>query len=169
MVITNLLEDQGIEVESVELGKVVVKSDSEIDELKLSKIFNEQGFELILESSEVLIEQIKTTIIQLLENDMFDSLLTHLSKKLGKNYAFLSKTFSKSEGITLEKYLINLKVEKVKEYIQLGELNFSEIAYNLNYASSSHLARQFKNITGMSMTAYKKLQQWDRKTLDQIV
>jgi len=88
---------------------------------------------------------------------------------MGKSYSTLSKTFSKSEGITLEKYLINLKIEKVKELIQLNQLNFSEIAYGLNYKNSSHLAKQFKLVTGMSMTDYKNLQDWDRKTLDKIV
>jgi AraC-like DNA-binding protein len=88
---------------------------------------------------------------------------------MGKSYSILSKTFSKSEGITLEKYFINLKIEKVKEYIQLQELNFSEIAYSLNYKNSSHLAKQFKQVTGMSMTDFKNLQIDNRKPLDEIV
>ena len=92
-----------------------------------------------------------------------------MSKTLNKSYSTLSKLFSKTEGITIEKYEINLKVEKVKELIQLGQLNFSEIAYSLDYNNSSHLARQFKKITGMSMTEFKNLQNWDRKSIDQIV
>jgi AraC-like DNA-binding protein len=81
----------------------------------------------------------------------------------------LSRYFSKSEGMTLEKYLINLKIEKVKEHIQINHLNFSEIAYSLNYNNSSHLAKQFKSVTGISMSQYKKLQNWNRRELDKIV
>jgi len=92
-----------------------------------------------------------------------------LTKRFNKSYSALSKLFSRNEGITIEKYEINLKIEKVKELIQLGQLNFSQIAYSLNYNNSSHLARQFKNVTGMSMTVFKNLQKWNRKPLDQIV
>ena len=74
-----------------------------------------------------------------------------------------------NEGVSIEKYRINLQMEKVKEMIQLGELNFSEIAYSLNYNSSGHLAKQFKHETGMSMTEFKNLRKWDRKSIDDIV
>ncbi|MFT4567061.1 MAG: YesN/AraC family two-component response regulator [Saprospiraceae bacterium] len=97
------------------------------------------------------------------------NILSELPKVLENNYALLSKAFSKSEGITLEKYLINLKIEKIKEHIQLKWLNFSEIAYSLNYNNSSHLAKQFKSETGMSMSQYRKSHEWDRNSLDEIV
>jgi len=71
--------------------------------------------------------------------------------------------------LTIEKYFILLKMEKVKEEIQMGNKTFSEIAYDLDYKSSSHLAKQFKSVTGMSMSDYKKLQEWNRRPLDQIV
>ena len=62
-----------------------------------------------------------------------------------------------------------MKVEKAKELLQMNNMTFSEIAYSLDYSSGSHLAKQFKSNTGMSMTEYKKLQNWNRKTLDKIV
>ena len=92
-----------------------------------------------------------------------------MSKRFDKSYSVLSKIFSKTEGVTIEKYEILLKIEKIKEMIQLGQLNFSEIAYSLNYKSSSHLARQFKTVSGMSMSDYKNLQKWNRQEHDQIV
>ena len=102
-------------------------------------------------------------------NSNDNTIVTYLENEIGKSYTTLSKTFSKNEGITIEKYYINLKIEKVKELIQMQKLNFSEIAYTLNYKNSSHLAKQFKQITGMSMTDYKSLQIDTRKTLDKIV
>lgn len=167
--VLQLFKEYGFEVESIELGQVLIddKNTGQYSELKTALIKN--GFEVIKDETEVLIEDLKVKLIDKLEHQEVSNLSAFISKTFHKSYAGISKIFSKHEGMTIEKYLIQLKIEKVKEYIQLGELNFSEIAYNLNYASSSHLARQFKNVTGMSMTNYKKLQQWNRKTLDQIV
>lgn len=165
----NLMTDEGFQVASIQLGKIVIKQNQNNDYVKLEKQLNDLGFELIKDPTKVLIEKIKTALIQKMETGDTNVILSELIKDIGKNYSFLSKTFSKSEGITLEKYLINLKIEKAKEYIQLNQLNFSEIAYSLNYKNSSHLAKQFKDTTGMSMTEYKKLKNGDRKTLDKIV
>ncbi|WP_242203734.1 helix-turn-helix domain-containing protein [Aestuariivivens insulae] len=169
MTVLNLMTEEGFEVESIQLGKVKVKESQSNDYEKLEKRLNDLGFELIKDTTKVLVEQIKVALIQKIEKGDTDVLLSELAKDMGKNYSVLSKTFSKSEGITIEKYLINLKIEKAKEYIQLNELNFSEIAYSLNYKNSSHLAKQFKMVTGMSMTDYKSLQIDDRKALDKIV
>jgi len=162
-VVLQLLEKQGLNVKSIELGEVVIKEDPNIDTAALHKALKEHGFELITEASEALVEKIKMTLIQQLEKDETENVLPQLANQLGKNYSALSKLFSKSEGITLEKYLINLKIEKVKEHILLKQLNFSDIAHSLNYKNSSHLAKQFKNVTGMSMSDYKNLQDVDRK------
>ena len=81
----------------------------------------------------------------------------------------LSKIFSKKENITIEKYFIKLKVERVKELIQLQQHAFSDIAYLLDYSSVNHLSRQFKNVTGLSMTDYKNSQVWERSFLDEII
>ena len=169
MTIINLLDDESYEVASIQLGKIVVKEQSSNDYARLETQLNALGFEVIKDPTKALVEKIKINLIQHIENIDTDEILGKLESEIGKSYATLSKTFSKSEGITLEKYLINLKIEKAKEYIQLQQFNFSEIGYSLNYKNSSHLAKQFKQVTGMSMTAYRNLQDWDRKTLDKIV
>ncbi len=169
MTVLNLLKTKGFEVKLVELGKVIVKEAPTNNYIELEKSLKTMGFELMKEEVAVWVEKIKIALIQEIDKGDSDLILSKITKDLGKNYAFLSKIFSKSEGITLEKYLIYLKIEKVKEYIQLNQLNFSEIAYSLNYKSSSHLAKQFKNNTGMSMTSYKKAQQNGRKSIDKIV
>lgn len=167
--IIELLESKGLDIESIELGRVVVKQEA-IDNYSAIKTgLKHLGFELIEDESEVLIEKIKVVVIQCISENNMNDVFSKISKEIGKNDSAISKLFSKSEGITLEKYIINLKIEKVKEYIQLNQLNFSEIAYNLNYNNSSHLAKQFKTVTGISMSEYRKSQDWGRKALDQIV
>ena len=167
--IYNELKIAGFDIDSIELGQVVLNTNPSHDDSIVESILKHHGFEIIKDETDALIEHLKISFIKKIESNEINNLSTFLDKHFDKSYAVLSKLFSKKEGITIEKYLINLKIERVKELIQLGQLNFSEIAYNLNYTSSSHLARQFKNITGMSMTEYKKLQQWDRKTLDGII
>lgn len=167
--IKQLFKNHDFDVESIELGQVNIREHHKSNYLKLEADLIENGFEVIKRESETLIEKIKIMLIQKVENDQTNDILLLLAKEFGKTYSTLSRSFSKSEGITLEKYLINLKIEKVKEHIQLKQLNFSEIAHSLNYNNSSHLAKQFKSVTGMSMSQYKKLQDWNRKELDQIV
>ncbi len=163
------LNTLGYTIKALELGQIILKDTDAIDYSKLENALKQHGFELIKEETEILIEEMKIALIKKIENQNGENLSSFLAKIFHKSYSALSKLFSKTEGMTIEKYEINLKIEKVKELIQLNQLNFSEIAYSLNYNNSGHLARQFKNITGLSMTEFKNLHQWDRKSLDQIV
>lgn len=158
-----------IRLESIQLGEIIIDVSENFDNKLIENLLNKNGFELVKEASEMLTEKIKIAILFALENNGGKSLSSYLVKSMNKNYSILSKSFSKNEGITIEKYFINLKIEKAKEHIQMDTLNFSQIAYELDYKSSSYLARQFKTVSGMSMSTYKKLQKWDRRTLDQIV
>ena len=163
------LDVLGYDIKSVELGQIILNENTGIQHSKLEEVLKKHGFEIIKDETEVLIEEIKITLIKKIENQDNANLSSFLTKRFNKSYSALSKLFSKTEGVTIEKYEINLKIEKVKELIQLGQLNFSQIAYSLDYNNSSHLARQFKNVTGMSMTVFKNLQKWNRKSIDQIV
>lgn len=163
------LKNLGYSVASMELGQVKISSNGPMELSKVEYALQKHGFELIKDETESLLEDIKIGIINKIEQQDDTNLSSYLTKRFRKSYSSLSKLFSKTEGMTIEKYEINLKIENVKEKIQLGQLNFSEIAYGLNYSNSGHLARQFKNVTGMSMTEFKSLQHWDRKSIDQIV
>ncbi len=167
--VLEVFTSENYEVTTIELGKVSALSSAQSQKKKLSNQLKALGFELIQNDDEAIIEQLKVKLIQKIHKENTTHLFALVAKEMGRTEAYLSKLFSKLEGLTLEKYTINLKIEKVKEYIQLGQLNFSEIAYALNYKSSSHLSRQFKTITGMSMSTYKNLEHWNRKKLDQIV
>jgi AraC-like DNA-binding protein len=61
------------------------------------------------------------------------------------------------EGLTIEKYFIQLKIEKVKEWLFYEELNLSEMSWKLDYSSVQHLSSQFKKTTGMTPTEYRKI------------
>lgn len=93
---------------------------------------------------------------------------TLLSEKLHYDYAYLSRLFSSVEGRTIEKFIMVQKIEKVKELLSYKEMTLSEIAFQMNYSSSAHLSNQFKKVTGMSPTEFKKLQKQDRHSIDDV-
>ncbi len=165
------LDKAGIKVLSIELGELIVRDETLVNQDILKEIIERNGFEIIDDQNSVLVENVKLFLIESVESlkGLQENLSVILSKELKTEYSVISKSFSASAGITIEKYLIRLKVEKAKELLQMDNMTFSEIAYSLDYSSGSHLAKQFKNSTGMSMTEYKKLQKWNRKTLDKIV
>lgn len=170
MVVRETLEELGYDVEEVDLGRAIVKTDQPIETDQIDKRLKEYGFELIQGKHQELVEQIKTSLIQYVQ-DSEDSekspkLSDFLSNKLHQNYSSLSSVFSENEETTIEKYLIHLKIERVKELLSYGEMTLSEIAYRLNYSSVAYLSNQFKQITGMSVTDYKKARDSFRKPLD---
>lgn len=172
MVVRETLQDMGLDVVEVELGKATVLADDSISFDKINQKLKEYGFELIQSKNRQLVEQIKTLLIDYVKNleesQEVPKLSEYLSKELNQNYSSLSSAFSESEDITIEKYLIHLKIERVKELLSYGELTLSEIAWELNYSSVAHLSNQFKQITGMSVTDYKKARDTFRKPLDGI-
>ncbi|HLR37507.1 MAG TPA: AraC family transcriptional regulator, partial [Chitinophagaceae bacterium] len=83
-------------------------------------------------------------------------------------YNYLSKLFSETETITIEKYIIQLKIEKVKELLVYNELNLNEIAFKMGYSSTAHLSAQFKKVIGFSPSKFRSLKGHHRKKLDKI-
>lgn len=160
-------------IEEIELGKVSVSSSlskEKVDEVR--KVLDENGFELIDDKKSQIIDRIKTLVIEKIHYSAhdFESVNTSdfLSKELGHDYSYLSNLFSSVEGITIEKYIINQKIEKVKELLVYDELSLSEIAYQLGYSSVQHLSNQFKKVIGLTPSHFKKLKENKRKPLDQV-
>lgn len=161
-----------IETYTVELGEVKTPNEITIEQKKqLEQQLKARGFELLQDQKSKLIGQIKVIIIEQIHykiealNVNFSTLI---SERLNHDYTGLSKLFSQVEGVTIEKFILKQKIEKVKELIVYNELNLSEIAYRLNYSSVAHLSSQFKKETGMTPSDFKKLEKRDRNTLDSI-
>ena len=173
LIVKQQLDQLGFSVDAISLGMVTVSPDP--DTLKLQEVaatLHALGFELIDKEKNQLIEQIKTQIIGIVHHSdlsvIQQSLMHMIAQKLNRDYVYLSRLFSDAEGITIEKYIIQQKVEKVKELLQYGELNLNEIAFQMGYSSSAHLSTQFKAVTGMPPSKYKLQPGSDRKPLDQV-
>jgi len=163
----------GLHPVSVHLGVVEIAEETidPLQSLALAQALQEVGFEVLSDKKKQQVEQIKTVIIELVhytKDTLNVNLSTYLSKKLALGYASLSATFSEMEGVTIEKYFIQQKIERVKELLTYGEKSLSEIAYLLDYSSVAHLSSQFKKHSGQTPSEYKALQNVKRKTLDEI-
>lgn len=172
MVVKAILEKLGLHPVRVELGEVELQENdiSEIKE-KLKQELLSFGFDLLDYKKTKTIEKIKNRLVDLVQNkngNLQVTLSDYLSQELHQNYSALSNLFSEVEGITIEKYFILQKIEKVKELLVYDELTLSEIAFQLNYSSVAYLSNQFKKVTGLTPSHFKKLRTVNRKPLDEI-
>lgn len=173
-VVREELERLGIEILSISLGAVETKNSIvNLPIKKISKVMIENGFELIDDKNSKTIEEIKKHVILTIQKYEDEDLSNinypkYLADKTGQEYTFLSSLFSKTEGITIEHYIILQRIEKVKEYLKYDELTLSEISYKLGYSSVQHLSRQFKKNTGLTASEFKNNITSERKSIDSI-
>jgi len=171
--VTEVLQKNGFQVEAIDLGIAEIDAEPTNEQIEvLSKALQQRGFELLSDKKRQIVEQVKSEIIKLIHHSQNETLHTnlsaHLAKTIGADYSSISNLFSASEGITIERFTILQKIEKVKELLSYGELTTSEIAFQMGYSSAAHLSSQFKKETGMTPGQYKKLKDKKRNPLDQI-
>lgn len=172
MVVEAELKRLGFSPVSVILGEVVLDRIPTVEEKsEIDSALQSLGFALIDDRKSQLIEKIKTLIVTLVHHNnasLKTNLSDYLSEQLHHDYHYITVLFSEVEGTTIEKYFIAQKIEKVKELLVYDELSLSEIAYQLQYASVSHLSGQFKKVTGLTPSHFKKIGQQKRKPLDEV-
>lgn len=166
-------EKKGIKVRKIQLGQAEINYDhSVINKNEIEDILNRNGFELIIDREKVIVENIKQAVIELVHQmNNIDSIARksdYIVEKLSMSYQHLSKIFSRHESITLEKFIILHKIEKIKEMIDSDEYTLSEIAFMMDYSSVAHLSAQFKRETGMTVSEYKKSGMQSRVPIDQL-
>lgn len=168
--VEGILCELGIDHQSVSLGQVVLTTVLH-DKSQLSERLEENGFELLLDHRSKLIDQIKTIVIDHVHHSderLKSNFSNYLVERLHQEYGLLSRLFSSVEGITIEKYILKQRIEKVKELILYDQMTLSQIAHKMNYSSVAHLSSQFKKETGMTPSEFKKLQFSGRKSIDSI-
>lgn len=172
MVVKSELEKLGLHVISIALGEVELEKDcTESQKKEVLERMRSLGFDLIDDKKSKTIERIKTIVIELVydkKKALTINLSDYLSNDLGQDYSALSNLFSEIEGITIERYFITQKIERVKELLTYGELTLSEIAIQLHYSNVAHLSNQFKKTTGFTPTYFKQLKVKTRKQIDDV-
>lgn len=172
MVVRSELKALGLDPISVELGEIELKDES-VDSVReeLNRRLKNLGFELISDKKSKVIEKIKNLIIDLVhyqDKQLKTNLSTYLAQQCNQDYSALSNLFSEVEGITIEKFYLLHKIEKVKELLIYDELSLSEIADQLNYSSVSHLSSQFKKLTGFTPSYFKQIKDKKHKQIEDL-
>ncbi len=172
MMVKAELEKLGIKYAVVELGTVEILEDITQKQRELLKVnLLKSGLELLDNKKSILIEKIKNVITEMIHySDELPKVnySEYISEKLGYDYTYLANTFSEVKGITIQQFIINHKIEKVKELLLYDELNLTEISYKLHYSSVAHLSNQFKKVTGLSPSFYKQLRQKRKNNLENL-
>ncbi len=172
LVVKSELEKLGLHSAYVKIGEAEIFEDIQPEQLdQLDFALRKSGLQLMDNKKSILVEKIKRAIIDLVhytEEQIKVNLSDYLSEKLEYDYTYLANLFSEVKGITIEKFYLTHKIEKVKELIVYDELNLTEISYKMHYSSVSHLSNQFKKYTGLTPSHFKHLKNKRRKTLENI-
>ena len=159
--VKEVFRNLGLVYSNVELGEVEIAeiiTDEKLKDFKISLL--NIGFELIEDRRAILIERIKNIVIDMVhhsDSQIKINFSDYLSERLKYDYTYMANVFSEEQGVSIEQFIISHKVERIKEYIIYDELNMTEIAFKMNYSSVAHLSGQFKKVTGLTPSYFKKL------------
>jgi AraC-like DNA-binding protein len=172
MVVKEELRNLGLHFIVVDLGEVEIMENISMDQREVLKAkLIQSGLELMDDKKAMLIEKIKTVIIEMVHhsNEIIKvNFSDYLSEKMNHDYTYLSNLFSEVQGTTIEQFIISHKTERIKELIIYGELNITEIAWKMGYSSVAHLSSQFKKVTGLSPSHFKQMKDKRRSPIEEI-
>jgi len=159
--VKSIVEDLGLQLVSIDIGEIeVAEILSDQQYVKLKESLHQNDFEMISGKENILTEKIKNVVIEMIHySDEMPVIKysSYISSKLKTNYTYLSKIFSRVKNVTIEHFIILHKIERVKQLLLFNDLTLSEIAWKLHYSSTAHLSAQFKKITGITPSLFKKM------------
>jgi AraC-like DNA-binding protein/copper chaperone CopZ len=172
IVVKEELEKLGLHPRKVELGEADVKEKVTAEKQhKFNAAIKKAGLEVIHSKEGILLEKIKKEIIEYVyqaDEKIPGNFSRYISKNLGYSYTYLSTFFSAMQATTIEQFMIALKIERAKELVLFKEKTLTEIAYQLNYSSVAHLSSQFKKVTGLTPSHFKKLKKARRTVIQKL-
>jgi len=172
MAVKEVLTNLDLHFIVVELGEVEIMEDITVQQRALlQEGLASANLVLMDDKSAILIEKVTNVITEMIHHAGELPKLNYsdyISEKLNYDYTYLSNLFSEIKGITIQQFIILNKIEKVKELLFYGELNLTEISYKMHYSSVAHLSNQFKKVTGLTPSGYKKLKYKRRIPLEEI-
>jgi AraC-like DNA-binding protein len=170
LTVNNIFNKLTIPVESIKLGEVALSRKLDKEEYdKLTDALRAVGFEVIETRVNKIVEEIKQALGEYLNlglESQNHKLSAFIASKVPYEFSYLSDLFSSIEGQTIERYFILQRIEKVKELLVYDHLSLSQISYQTGFSSVHHLSAQFKKITGLTPSHYKKIGEERRNSLD---
>jgi YesN/AraC family two-component response regulator len=172
IIVQSELESLGLHYGRIELGEVEIEENIALEKWnELNAALKRSGIELMDDKKSILIEKIKNAILEHVhqsEGPLEINFSVYLSGKLKHDYTYLANLFSESQDITIEHFLIMHKIERVKELLLYDELNITEIAWKMGYSSVAHLSNQFKKLTTLKPSDFKRLKPKIRSNLEDL-
>ena len=172
MAVKEELKELGLHFIVVDLGEVeIMENISEEQREQLRLALHKSGLELMDDKKAVLIEKVKNVITEMIHYSEEIPKMNYsdfISKKLDYDYTYLSNLFTEVKGITIQQFIIIHKIERAKELLLYDELNLTQISFKLNYSSVGHLSNQFKKITGLTPSHFKRLKDKRRIPIEEI-
>ena len=172
MIVKDELRKLGIKFVVLDLGMVEILEYVSPEQMELLRAgLLRAGLELLDNKKSILIEKIKNIITEMIhysEELPKTNFSDYISEKLGYDYTYLSNIFTEVKGMTIQHFIILNKIERAKELLLYNEMNLTEISYALHYSSVAHLSNQFKKITGLSPTFFRKLKLKRSTTLENV-
>lgn len=160
-IVQSEIEKIGFQYNSVEIGVVnTEKSLTPLQRSQFDSALKKHGFELINDQNNELIDNLKNAILDLevySDEDLKTSFTDFISLSADGNFLSLNKLFAEIEGVTIEKYIINHKIARVKEFLVYDDLSLADIAKKMHYSSTAKLSSQFRRITGLTPTHFRQL------------
>jgi len=161
MIVKDALEKMHLHFTIIELGEVEIVEDLSAEQKQvLQMVLLKSGLDLMEDKKSMLIEKIKNIVVEMIHYSDEPPLLNFsafLSKKLNYDYNYLSNLFSEVKGTTIEHFIISHKIERAKELLIYNELTLTQIAEKLHYSNVAHLSSQFKKVTGLTPSFFKKM------------
>ncbi|MPM02261.1 hypothetical protein SDC9_48506 [bioreactor metagenome] len=172
LVVKYAFEKMGVDYNWVKIGEAEVKNDlSQEQYIELNKRLKRSGLELLEDKKAILVEKVKNVIIELVhytEDQIKVNLSDLLTEKLNYDYTYLANLFMEVKGTTIEQFFIFHRIERAKEFLIYDQLTLTEISYRLHFSSVAHLSGQFKKVTGLTPSQFKKLKDSRRATIENL-
>ena len=161
VILQEQLERLEIKHKLLDLGEIEIGdgvSDESFAELQDS--LSRYSIFIVNNEKSQLIQKIKDTLVEMIyENDKLPAITIsqYLSEKMNFSYGYLTNIFSDNTHSSIENFIIIQKIERAKKLIIEDELTLTEVSYKLNYSSVAYLSSQFKKVTGLTPSAFKRI------------
>lgn len=161
LVVQSALQQLGLHPVQVSLGEATVITSPWLDRALIDKSLKPLGFGLMEDRKVRLVNSVKRLVAEVYsgtydfpEGFRFTALLMD---RLHRDYDTVGALFSQLEHQTLERYIIGYRIEKIREMLAHTDRTVSDLAFQLNFSSTAHLSRQFKQYTGLAPSQFREV------------
>lgn len=160
-ILQDQLEKLDVKYQFLDLGQIEIGDELSDDSfMTLQDSLKRYGINIIDNPKGQLIQKIKDAIVEIVyEKDKFPNVTIsqYLSDKLNFRYGYITNVFSEYTHTSIENFIIIQKIERAKKLIIEEKLTLTEISHELNYSSVAYLSTQFKKVTGLTPSMFKRI------------